>query len=107
MMGTEGAGNDTRTTRTRSAARKHRKQARARSEHHELGLAHHHSKRHGTHSVRGMPIQQALQLIPALLEEALRQDVTAAVHEARARGDALVASLVAAAAARSPSGRSR
>ncbi|CAH0369454.1 unnamed protein product [Pelagomonas calceolata] len=80
------------------------KQARARRqrEHHELGLAHHHSKRHGTHSVRGMPIQQALQLIPALLEEALRADVTAAVHEARARGDALVASLVAAAAAAKP-----
>ena len=75
----------------------------ARAEHHELGLAHHHgSKRHGTHSVRGMPIQQALQLIPALLEEALRADVTAAVHEARARGDALVASLVAAAAAAKP-----
>ena len=80
------------------------KQARARRqrEHHELGLAHHHGKRHGTHSVRGMPIQQALQLIPALLEEALRADVTAAVHEARARGDALVASLVAAAAAAKP-----
>ena len=49
-----------------------------------------------------MPIQQVLQLIPALLEEALRADVTAAVHEARARGDALVASLVAAAAAAKP-----
>ena len=84
--------------------RRRHKQARARRqrEHHELGLAHHHSKRHGTHSVRGMPIQQALQLIPALLEEALRADVTAAVHEARARGDALVASLVAAAAAAKP-----
>ena len=76
--------------------------ARRAREHHELGLHAHGSRRHGTHSVRGMPIQQVLQLIPALLEEALRADVTAAVHEARARGDALVASLVAAAAAAKP-----
>ena len=59
MMGTEGVGNDIRSTRTRERRRKHQKQApRRQREHHELGLAHHRSRRHGTHSVRGMPINK-------------------------------------------------